>query len=441
MEYQDINVLSSYRKNQFCADGKSKDYFLDTEGIDEVKSVWVDDVLVTNYTVSKELGKISFSVAPNAPSMDGQDNIIVLFKKEVKEYTDRVCKCRVSLAFDNRAFFSGNVSYPNAIFHSEANNAAYISDLSYYQDGSSDNAIRDMCVGNDILWVFKGDSQNGGTIFYHVPTTDGSLGRIYPSKQGNVNTGCFSKCTNFNDDIVFLSRGGLEGITGDIKGEQLLSHRSSMVDNKLINENNYRDSQLVEWQGYLLVLVDDCVFLADSRQKFQGINGVEYEWYYWRIKSAKPNILKEFNGDLYIGSTDGNIFVFEGTNDNGVSIESYWTTPMDSFGYPNMLKITNKRGGVAKIKIIPNGVIKIAERTNKRDERDITSKSLNGFTYNDFSYTNFSYVTKNDTHIVYKIKEKKFIEISLKFYSDELDKPFGVYGATLEAFVGGYVKR
>lgn len=414
---------------------------MDAEGIDEVKSVWVNDAVVTNYTVSKELGKITFNVAPAKPALDGQDNVVVLFKKEVREYKDRIGKCCVSLAFDNRAFFSGNVSFPNAIFHSEANNAAYISDLSYYQDGSTDNGVKDMCVGNDILWVFKGDSQNGGTIFYHVPTTDGSLGRIYPSKQGNVNTGCFSKCANFNDDIVFLSRGGLEGITGDIREEQLLSHRSSMVDNKLINENNYRDSELVEWHGYLLVLVDDYVFLADSRQKFQGINGVEYEWYYWNISRVKPHILKEFDGDLYVGSMNGDIFVLGGTNDNGFAINSYWTTPMDGFGYPNMLKITNKRGGVAKIKIIPNGVIKIAERTNKRDIRYITSKSLNGFTYKNFSYSNFSYVAKNDAHIVYKIKEKKFIEISLKFYSDELDKPFGIYGGTLEAFVGGYVKR
>ena len=38
-------------------------------------------------------------------------------------------------------------------------------------------------------------------------------------------------------------------------------------------------------------------------------------------------------------------------------------------------------------------------------------------------------------------KEKKFLNISLKFYSDELDKPFGLYSAILEAFIGGYAKR
>lgn len=406
-----------------------------------METVWINGVTTTAYSVSLELGKITFNTAPTKPVLDGQDNVVVLFKKEISEYIDRINKCSISVSFDNRAFFSGNVSYPNAIFHSELNNPAYISDLSYYQDGSTDNAIKDICIGNDILWVFKESSQNGGTIFYHVPTTDSSLGRIYPSKQGNINTGCYAKCINFNDDIVFLSRSGLEGITGNIEEEQLLSHRSSMVDNKMINENNFRDSQLVEWRGYLLILVDNYIFLADSSQKFQGINGIEYEWYYWNISKSNPNIIKEYNNDLYIGSKNGDIYILEGTNDNGEAINSYWTTPMDSFGYSNMLKTTNKRGGVAKIKIIPNGIIKIAEKTNKRDTKEITSKSLNGFSYKNFSYKNFSYTAKNDTHIVYKIKEKKFIELSLKFYSDELDKPFGIYGATIEAFVGGYVKR
>lgn len=114
---------------------------------------------------------------------------------------------------------------------------------------------------------------------------------------------------------------------------------------------------------------------------------------------------------------------------------------MDDFEYGNHLKTTNKRGGVAKIKTIPNGIIKIAEKTNKSEERLITSKSATGFDYGNIDYSNFSYTTTNDSHIVYKIKEKKFIEISLKFYSDELDKPFGIYEAILEAFVGGYVKR
>lgn len=439
-EYQDVNVLSPYRKNQFLADGTSTDYYLDAESIDEVVEVYVNDELETNYTVNLASGKITFETAPPKPDLEGVDNVVILFKKEITEYANRIQKCTISLAFDNRGFWSGNPDYPNAIFHSQLNNPAYISDLKYYQDGTEESQIKSMTVGNNILWVFKESNQNGATIFYHIPTDDDTLGKIYPSSQGNVSTGCYAKSINFNDDIVFLSKQGLEGITGDIAEEQLLTHRSSLVDNKLVNSNNYNQAELSEWNGYLLILVDKHIFLADSRQKFTGINGIEYEWYYWELGN-NPKILKEYLGNLYIGAEDGKIYKLEGTNDNGQTIQSYWTTPKDAFGYSNMYKTTNKRGGIAKIKMIPNGKIKVAVKTNKKEETFITSKSLNGFNFTNIDFSNFSFLNKNENYMRYKIKEKKFIEISLKFYSDELDKPFGLHSAILEAFIGGYIKR
>ena len=68
-------------------------------------------------------------------------------------------------------------------------------------------------------------------------------------------------------------------------------------------------------------------------------------------------------------------------------------------------------------------------------------KTTNGFDFNDFDFSNFSFITTNKSYIVFKIKSKKINELSLKFYSDEKDKPFGIFSATIEAFVGGYIKR
>lgn len=443
--YQDVNLLQPKRVNKFCADGTSKDYYLDAIQID------IDDVIVkvngqvlvenTSFTVDRLLGKIIFNIAPTKPEIAGQDNVEIMFSKTVVGYLERIQRCNISQVFDNRIFFTGNSEFKNAIFHSELNDPSYISDLSYYQDGTSESAIKGITVGNNILWVFKEPNQENATIFYHIPTTSSSYGRIYPSKQGNVNIGCYSNCINFNDDIVFLSKYGLEGIVGNIDQEQLLSHRSTLVDNKLTSAFNFNIAQMTEWRGYLAILVDNYIFLADSRQKYQSLNSFEYEWYLWDMSVAKPSLLKEYRGELYIGSTDGSVYILSGTNDNGEVINSYWTTPMDSFGYSNTLKTTNKRGGVARIKTIPNGKIKVAEKTNKRDERLITVKSATGFDYGNVDYENFAYTTKNDNYVVYKIKEKKFIAISLKFYSDEKDKPFGLYSVILEAFIGGYVKR
>ena len=285
--------------------------------------------------------------------------------------------------------------------------------------------------------------QNNANVFYHEPTTDLEHGRIYPSKQGNVSIGCYAGSTNFQDDIVYLSRYGLEGIsTEKIDSRQVISHRSSLVDIKMANENGYSNASMVVWKGYLCILVADKIYLADGRQKYAKLDSFEYEWFYWDISSTNPSILKEYDDCLYIGSKDGSIFIVEGTNDNGQAILSYWTTPMDNFGYNNQLKTTNKRGGIAKIKNIPNGIIKIARKTDKLQEYKYTAeKSSIGFNFGNINFANFSFVSYNKSYLIYKIKEKKIIELSLKFYSDELDKPFGVYSSTIEAFAGGYVKK
>lgn len=444
---QDVNLLQPKRVNSFVGDGSSRDYYLDAQNIDTAEVIIkVNDNTLkenTDFTVDRANGKITFNSAPSSPNLSGEDNVFITFAKTIEGYEDRINKCTKALLFDNRLFFTGNSDYPNAVFHSELNNPTYISDLNYYEDGSSDSLITGMTVGNNILWIFKNSDQNNANVFYHEPTLDLEHGKIYPSKQGNVSVGCYVDSTNFQDDIVYLSRYGLEGVSIEkIDSKQVIAHRSTMVDVKMTNENNYKNSMMVEYQGYLFVLVNGKIYLADSRQKYASLNSFEYEWFYWDISKINPTLLKEYNDNLYIGANDGSIFILDGTNDNGNTILSYWTTPMDNFGFNNQLKTTNKRGGIAKIKTIPNGLIKIAIKTDKSDEyKFITQKSANGFKFNDLNFLNFSFVTTDKSYLVYKIKVKKVNELSLKFYSDEKDKPFGIFSSTIEAFAGGYIKK
>lgn len=444
---QDVNILTPKRKNTFLGDGESKEFYLDAQKIDiaEVEAI-VNDVELkedTDFIVDRIKGKITFNEAPSKPNLSGYDNVTIIFAKTIAGYEDRINKCNKAIPFDNRIFYTGNPDYPNVIFHSELNNPQYISDLNYYEDGSDGAPITSMVVGNNVLWVFKNLDQNNANVFYHTLALDESQGKYYPSSQGNVELGCLSNSGNFGDDIVYLSRYGLEGITTDnLNSKQIVAHRSSLVDSKMINENDYENATLTQYKGYLLILVNDKVFLADSRQKYSKLNSFEYEWFYWDFSNANPNILKEYNDNLYIGAKDGSIFIVDGTNDNENAIISYWTTPMDDFGYNNMVKTTNKRGGLAKIKTIPNGLIKVARKTDKSDEyKYTTEKSATGFSFKNINFANFSFITTNKSYMIYKIKEKKINQLSLKFYSDEKDKPFGIYSAVIEAFVGGYVKK
>jgi len=415
--YEDVNLLTGIRKNSFSADGTSTDYYLDTTNLDTDFSlvVMVNDqlkTLNTDYTVDKTRGMVSFTTAPDKPLTDGADNVVITFRKTRADYRNRIDQCTLLTVFDNRVFFSGNKDYPNTVFHCSLNNPRYISDTDYYNEGMDLSPVRSMVAGNNALWVFKEPSQANTTVFYHNPVIDNELGKVYPSTHSSISTGCIGSAVNFNDDIVFFSDRGMEGISGDITTEQIIAHRSTFVDNKLLNEANYKDMILEEWEGYLLVIIGKKVYLADSRQKIQIDEHLEYEWYYWELsKEITCTLVKD--GVLYLCAKDG-IYTLTKT---ATEIESYWTTPEDSFEYPHYQKTTNKKGFVMEVE---GSAIELKARTD------------NGMFMEVDTYLN------RKGYLVARLKKKKWRTIQLKFTSTT---PFGLYLVTLESYVGGYTKN
>ena len=423
----------SYAKN----DGKtetvktgSTEYVLDVEECDEIVEVKVDDKVVTNYTAYPADGKIVFSSPPFAPKTDGQDNVSIKFKKASKKevggkvikYPDIIKNCTMLQVFDNRVFFSGNEDFPNYIYHCSLNAPNYCSDLDYYQEGMDSAKVKGMAAGNNGLWVFREPSGANTNVFYHNPATDDEYGKVYPSSHSSITIGCVGKAINFNDDIVFFSERGMEGISGDVTTEQVAAHRSSLVDRILIPgddslgdrkriSNDYKNMVLEEWEGYLLVFVGNKVFLADSRTAFTNENHIEYEWFYWEIEK-KITCAKVFDNVLYLGTADG---VYTLT-DMECDIESYWVTPKDKFKTPHKLKTTNKRGCVVEA----TGDVSVYAKIEDTDFELIGE--YNGV----------------EDYFVSRIKRKKWKDIQLKFYSKTR---FSLETATLEAFVGGYIKR
>ena len=414
--YQDVNLLTGLRKNLRIGDGETTIFKLDTENIDSdyVVTAVIDGITYTqgiDLSVNVTKGEVTFNSPPPSPLTDGQHNVEILFRKTVQGYRDRINKCTMLTIFDNRVFFSGNQDYPNAIFHSSLEDPRYVSDLDYYNEGLDLTPVKSMIAGNNALWVLKEPSQSNTTVFYHNPIIDSTYGKIYPSTHSSISTGCVASGINFNDDIVFFSDRGMEAISGDITTEQLLAHRSSMVDGKLLQESNYKNMILEEWEGYLLVIIDNKVYLADSRQKYQNVD-VEYEWYYWEL-SQNITCTSVKDGVLYLC---GNNSIYKLTKTDG-EVNSYWTTKNDDFKYPQYQKTTNKRGGTAEVF---GDNIKIEVRTDNNEFEEIgTYENIKGY-------------------IVYRIKKKKWKKLQMKFSSNT---PFGINSYTLESFVGGYIKR
>ena len=183
-----------------------------------------------------------------------------------------------------------------------------------------------------------------------------------------------------------------------------------------------------EWEGYLLVFVGNDVYLADSRAMLTNENHAEYEWYHWKLSKFSVTCATVYDGVLYIGTDgtdkEGHIYTFtrdakDGDEQPGSEdkpIESYWTTPLDRFGAPNKLKTTNKKGCTVEATGDVSVYVKVED----------TDFELIG-TYEDIT-----------DYFVSRIKRKKWKDIQLKFHSNTR---FSLETATLEAYVGGYIKR
>jgi len=274
--------------------------------------------------------------------------------------------------------------------------------------------ITGLVAGNNALWVFKKPSQANTTVFYHNPVIDSDYGKIYPSTHSSISTGCIGGAVNFNDDIAFFSDRGMEAINGDVTTEQIIAHRSSMVDRKLLSETSYENMILEEWQGYLLVIIGAKVYLADSRATFTNENHIEYEWFYWDL-SDSITCTKVDNGIFYLGTASG-IYSLTDTSSTR-SVLSYWYTPFDEYNYPQYQKTTSKRGCVTDV----IGSVVISVKADKDNIPELVAEHSDSTGY-----------------VVNRIKKKKWKAIQLGFTSLT---PFELYSCTLEAYVGGYLKR
>ena len=464
---QEANLITDYCYEEYLPDGTKTEFPLSQK---EVSNVTVWDIrgvneaqITTGFTVDTTNGLVTFDTAPEKSA--DKASIKIKYSK-TSDGRNIINKCKLACIFDNRVFFSGNQDYPNMLVWCGLNDPRYVGTSSYATQGTSVSQIKALVPGNNALWVFKEPSQENTTIFYTVPTElyDGKLEqtvKTYASSHSSITTGCQATGINFNDDIVFFSDRGMEGISGSITTEQVLGHRSTLVDRKLLNEENYKNMELVEWEGYLLVIIDNKIYLADSKQKVQNDDHVEYEWFYWEM-AKKIKTATVHNDILYLCSeedfvrnelgykkyTDGtNIYWYDEVNnkvydnegnesqvlietltavmqseiytltDTSSNVKSYWTTKLDDFGYPQMLKTTNKRGFKSNV---------------TGDEITIETKLDN----NEFQKLGTFKNTKG--YIVSKIKKKKWNRIQLRYSSDT---QFGIYEIVLESYVGSYVKR
>lgn len=459
--YQQVNMLTPRRKNSFTCDGRSLVYKLDAEDIDggEVFVTLEGNRISDAYTVDYAAGEVVFNVPPAAADPVGTDNMIIEFSKTTEGYAERVKRSRCCAIYDDRIFISGNPLYKNYNFHSFAGDPCYFGDLSYYTIGGEEFAVNGLLVVFDQLLSLKQNKifrQSG------ADSGDNLMSRVYPVVGGAECAGAVAPFgyANFLDDAVFISELGLEGMDrlSNAEMERYVGHRSARVDGCLQNEERLCDAFCAVYGGYLLVLINGAVYLADSRK----VSGGQYEWFYWDNvglgAEISPARVLFCDGDaLFIGTQDGRIgrlnndmLRADGSeelmsaafiDDGGRAIKSLWAFCFDDFGRPNQYKTLLKKGNVIHARAFSHSSVKIGYRTDREHETLIGKINSGYFDFNDIDFEDFTFNTFDETDLVFKRKVKKFKRLQVIVYCDEPKKSFGIYSLVLAARVGGHYGR
>lgn len=462
--YEEVNLLSSRRKNSFIGDGAAVEYQLDAAPLDDETPVTIkvgeeEKTQGTDFTVNYELGKITFTSPPPKPEVAGSDNVFIEFQRTNAEYYQRIAGCTISIIYgvgsNDRLFVSGNKDYPSYDWHSQINDPSYMPDLNYAMIGSDDTAVMGYLRIGEQLAIIKEDNALDSTIFLRSASLNADQTKaLFPLKQGVTGVGAISPYSfaYLGDEPLFLSRRGIYGLTSNlITAERTVQNRSFFVDTNLIKEPGLEEAAACEWNGiFIVALPNGNAYLLDGKQnksyKPKSNNEYVYECYHWTNIPAR--VWFPYQNDLYFGTADGRICRFNNDmhgvtqyNDDGAAIACSWATLADADGYASHYKTMKKRGCIVIIKPYVKSSVKISVRTEKDYGNMLRYETMDIFDWEYIDFSRFSF-NSNDAPQTIPVnrKVKKYITAQIIVANDALNEGFGVFRIEKTYTVGAYVK-
>lgn len=451
--YEDINLLGDKQKNSFLADGSSKTYQLTATNIQGVEGITVNGSAVTAYTVNLAAGTVTFTTAPAAPAVAGQDNVVITFRKAYEGYSSRIATCRTAALFSDRVFVTGNPDFPNRDWYSALNNPAYIPDLSYSQVGSEETAIVGYRRLGQYLAIVKEDNSQDSTLFLRSATVS-DIGVVFAIQPGAVGIGAISRYAfaNLMDEPLFLSRTGVYAITSNVvTAERTIKNRSYFVDARLAKEEGLEEAVACEWNGYYLLAVNERCYILDGKQaksyKGQYAGDYSYECYYWENVPAR--VLLENRGVLYFGAASGEVCRMNDDlpgikkyNDNGQAITACWSTKADDDGDFMRYKTMVKRGCGVMIKpYTRSGVHVLLRSDSEAVEKEFLYETTDIWDWEDIDFNRISFNANDAPRVIpFNKKKKKYLTLQIIVKNDSLNEGFGVFGIIKRYTVGSYYK-
>ena len=503
--YDDVNLLTKARKEQFLNTASNKTFVVSSQvNTSKPYSVkyksgenWVTD---SSATVSGATFTVSTA---HAPVVTGQDNILIEYYATGEDKSGQILNCTTNAHFSatvqDQIFLTGNPDKPNSVYYSAYNDISYFPDLHYLNIGGENKIMGFLNLG-EYLAVVKEGTSDDSTIFLiyqtsiqstTVSSSDGKTTttqeRTFAVKRATAGIGAISKYAFgvLNDEPLFLSSFGVYGvISTNTTSEKIVRNRSFFLDPKLTAEDDLKDAVGTIWNNYYVLFTngrayktekfinpdngveyetevsDGHVYILDGRHKTSnnaGNTNYGYEAYYWEGVPAIS--VCSYDMELWFGTSRGEVCRFKNSgqrtdysdatlksnpNITGVPIKAVWSTPNDNDGASEYFKTMQKKGTMCTVAPYQRSSVKVYLRPDgyPRQYIGMTYVDISGLFDGEIDFGRLSFDPRTTPRdSFFKKKQKKYIRLQIILENDALDEPFGVFEIVKTYIVTRFAKN
>ena len=467
--YYALNLLSPGFTEQFLGTVGTTEYHLSYTDLDntEVKAevlqndgTWNTLVENTDFTVNRETGVVTFTVAPGESPVTGEDNVKITAYKTVEGYADRVNKCSIGTLYGasgdlNRLFVSGNPDdeYVNYQWYSAANDPTYFPDTNYQLIGTAKSAIVGYSVISSYLAVFKDKQEVEQNIVLVSSSTikDEVTFATQTTLHGSPSI-CSDAHGYLAGEPIFLTSLGVYALTSqDITGRELTNLRSFFLNGKLLDETDLDKAYAFVYKDFYILAVNGVLYILDGLQSVQTDKSAPYSTRqfvgYFR-DNVDANTMWEEDGALWFGSKTGKVCKFYTNpddifsyNDDGAAIMCRWETP----DFDGKLFYKNKTFRYLAVRLKQAIVTSIRMSVMKRGlwtvlSTDASTASYFSFKSLVFSKLSFSSDVTNKV-VPLKTRVKKVDKARYRFENLNVNEPFALDKIGIEYVEKGNFKH
>lgn len=417
---EDFNLLGAGFKDSFSTLGTETAFQLSLTNLDAtLLTAVVDNVAkteVTDFTVDRVLGKVTFKVAPPK----GTNNVIITAYKTQSDFPNRIKKCRFHTIFggsnDTRVFVAGNKDMSDYVWRSGLSDPTYFPENGFYKFTET---VKGFAKQYDYLVVERTNGKHQVT--YQLGPTGLAT---FPSKPINDQVGTIA--TNsiqiVENNPVSLSKNGVYMLTAsNVRDERNVSHISEPIDVRLLNEPNLDKANSIDFDKKYWLALNGNVYLFDYT-----IN----EWYLY--DNIHANCFIERNGYLYFGSSaEGILYRFKTEDDSlpfsddGSAINAYWKSKHFTFGAEELRKLVEKV--YFGLKPMSRTSAELYYISNKKESALIKTSRMDLLDFSNIDFNQWSFLLSSfPQESMAKIKAKKITHFQLVMKNDKIDEGLGL---------------